>query len=30
HSKKFWGLVEKFLPDYKKRIKKLRKYEKTI
>ncbi len=30
HSKKFWNEVEKYLPDVKNRVKKLRKFEKII
>ncbi|EDM24096.1 M48 family metallopeptidase [Caminibacter mediatlanticus] len=30
HSKKFWKIVEKYLPDYKDKIKKIRKIEKVI
>ena len=30
HSKRFWGLVEKILPDYKNRRKHLKKYGQQI
>ena len=30
HSKKFWAIVEQHMPDYKARIKELRRVEKTL
>ena len=30
HQKEFWDLVSKFIPDYKERIKRLRKLEKEF
>jgi predicted metal-dependent hydrolase len=30
HQKEFWALVEKYIPDYKERIKRLRKLEKEF
>jgi predicted metal-dependent hydrolase len=30
HSKKFWAIVQQYMPDYKKRMKELRRVEKTL
>jgi len=30
HSKKFWAIVEQYMPDYKKRMKELRQVEKNL